>query len=293
MSKDFNDNHDKSNEDEDEFKDEFNDEDEGTSTDEEEEDDENSSEEDEGNDDDEDSEEGSKEDKQKKKDEAFLAKFKDKKPEEIIEMYKNLEKKVDSIALKKAQKLLEGAGVKVSDKKVETEQKKQEDEDDFDLTDDQIKKMSPKEFAQWADKRITLKATKIASEIISKSNEVRDNVKREISEATKAHPHLKTNKQYRDIVLDKIEASKSRGKTITLKEACKMVDEAMGIKPGEGGKKEDDNKDEKKEEKKKPRTEVEKQDGTDAEKTKTEEDQVLEGMMSAGGKKSVLGGLGI
>ena len=203
-------------------------------------------------------------------------------------MYRNLEKQVDSLALKKAQKLFEKAGVKVETKEIKKESDKTEDDMEFDLTDEQLKKMTPKQFAEWTDKRIQARATKIASQIISRTNEVRENVRREIAEATKIHPHLKTNKAYRDLVLDRIEASKARGKTMTLKEACKQVDEAMNIKPGE--KKED----EKKEEKKKPRTEVEKTEGTDGDKTKTEEDKVLEGILGAGGKgNGKLGGLGI
>lgn len=280
----INDNHDKTEDgiDEEELKDEdFENIDDDDSTSTEDDEDDNSSEED----DDEGSEEGSG----KKKVDTSMDKFKDKKPEEIIEMYRNLEKQVDSLALKKAQKLFEKAGVKVSDKDVKKAEEKVEEDSDFDLTDEEIKKMTPKQFAEWTDKRITAKATKIASQIIARSNDVRENVKREIAEATKLHPHLKTNKSYRDLVLDRIEASKSRGKTITLKEACKQVDEAMGIKPGE---KKDEEK--KPEEKKKPRTEVEKTEGTDGDKNETEDEKVLSGIKNAGGtSRSPLGGLGI
>lgn len=240
--------------------------------------------------DDEDPEEGSDDDDEgegedKKNDP--LAKFKGKSTEEVIEMYRNLETRIDSEALKKAQKILSSGGVTAKDKK----KADKAEEDDFDLTDEQIKAMTPKQFAQWADNRITLKATKIAQDIISRSTEVRENVRREIAQATKNHPHLKTNKQYREIVLDKIEASKSRGKLLTLTEACKQVDEAMGIKPGEG--KGDDKKKEDEKPKPKPRTGVEKQDGTDGEAPKTDEDKVKDGILNAGAKRSTLGGLGI
>lgn len=238
--------------------------------------------------DDEDPEEGSDDDDEgedKKNDP--LAKFKGKSTEEVIEMYRNLETRIDSEALKKAQKILSSGGVSAKDKK----KADKAEEDDFDLTDEQIKAMTPKQFAQWADNRITLKATKIAQDIISRSTEVRENVRREIAQATKNHPHLKTNKQYREIVLDRIEASKARGKLLTLTEACKQVDKAMGIKPGEG--KGEEKKKEEEKPKPKPRTGVEKQDGTDGEQPKNDEDKVKDGMLNAGGKKSVLGGLGI
>ena len=202
-------------------------------------------------------------------------------------MYRNLESRIDSEALKKAQKLLANSGGTVTAK--DKKEAEEAEEDDFDLTDEQIKAMTPKQFAKWADNRITLKATKIAQEVISRSNEVRTNVRREISQATKNHPHLKTNKQYREIVLDKIEASKARGKLLTLTEACKQVDEAMGIKPGA----KEEKKDEEKKPKPKPRTTVERQDGVDGEAPKTEEEKIKEGILNAGGRKSGLGGLGI
>lgn len=206
-----------------------------------------------------------------------LDKFKNKSTEEVISMYKNLEKKLDAEALKKAQKLLAQGRLSQEEKKV--------DEDELDLTEDEIKAMSPKEFAQWADNRITFKATKIARDIIERTTEVRENVRREIAQATKSHPHIKTNKQYREIVLEKIEAHKARGKVLTLIEACQQVDEAMGIKVGEEKKKD--------EPKPKPRTGVEKQEGGDSDPLKTDEEKVKDGILGAGAKSKGLGGLGI
>lgn len=229
-------------------------------------------------------EEGSDDDDEPADPKDPMAKFKGKSAEEVIEMYKNLEHRIDSEAMRKAQELLTKGG-KVPAKKTKQEEK---DEDDIDLTEEQIKNMTPREFAKWTDKRIALKATQIARDMIERSNEVRENVQKEIKEVTAKHPHLKTNPKYREIVLDRIEAAKSRGKTLTLKEACRQVDEAMDIKVE---KKPDDKPVEKK---KKPRTTVEKTEGGDSEPPTTEEDKVKNGILNAGGKSpSALGGLGI
>jgi len=204
-------------------------------------------------------------------------KFKGKTAKEVVDMYRNLESSVDKRAVKKAQELLAKSGLKLTD----MPKKEEEEEDDFDLTDEQIKKMTPREFAKWADGRIAKKATKIASDQIARSNEVRRNVSKEIAQTLIKHPHLKTNKEYRAIVLDSIEASKSRGKNLSLKEACAQVDKAMSIKV-----------EEKKEVKKKPRTAMEKNEGIDP-KPEKDKDDVVQGIMDAGGKGGQkLGGLG-
>ena len=216
-------------------------------------------------------------------DESIPEKFRGKSAADIAKSYTELESQVERKALEKAQEILANGGVKP--KKQEAE----EEEDTLDLSEEEIAKMTPRQFAQWADKRITKKATEIAQKTINQSNETRDNVRREIRDATKEHPHLKTNKSYREMVLDKIEASQSRGKTLTLREACKAVDQAMDIKPGDS-KKEGEEKIEKKQ---KPRTGVEKQEGTDAEPNKTDEDKVKEGMLNAAKSTGPLGGLGV
>ena len=208
-------------------------------------------------------------------------KFRGKTAKEIREMYRNLESRIDQEALKKAQEILTkfNGGTKPEEP---------EEDDDFDLTEEEIKKMSPKEFAKWTDKRISAKATQIASKIIQQSNEVRETVKRDIREATAKHPHLKTNKQYRELVLDRIEASKARGNILSLKDACKQVDDAMGIKPGEAP------KEKKPEEKKKPRTAMEKNKPGGEGAPKSDDEKVLDGILNAGGKGAgKLGGLGI
>lgn len=237
---------------------------------------------------DDDSDKGA-DDKGKKGKFVMPDKFKGKSAEEIAEAYKNLEGMIGDKALEMAQNFLAKKGIKA--KPEDGEKKDGEDDDDFDigLTDDEIAKMSPKEFARHLNRKITEKATEIARNAIERSNEVKTNVSREIKEATKAHPHLKENKEYREIVLSIIEAANAKGKIVTLKEACEKADKAMGIKPGE--KKADD--DQGGEKKKKPKTGVEKQDGSDGKPVKSDEDRVKEGMMNAGQSTGVLGGLGV
>lgn len=238
---------------------------------------------------DESDDEDEEEDKGKKKGKAFVMpdKFKGKSAEEIAKSYTELEGMIGEKALEMAQKFLTSKGIKA--KEEDTKNKDGEEEDfDIGLSDEEIAKMSPKEFARHLNRKITEKATEIAKNAIERSNEVKTNVSREIKEATKAHPHLKENKEYREIVLSIIEAANAKGKIVTLKEACEKADKAMNIKPAE---RKDDAGGEGK--KKKPKTAVEKQDGSDGKPVKSDEDRVKEGMMNAGQSTGFLGGLGV
>lgn len=248
-----------------------------------------SDDEDEEDDEESDEDEGDKGKKEKKGEFVMPEKFKGKSAEEIAKAYQNLEGMVGQKALEMAQNFLTKKGIKA--KPEDGKKKDGDDDEEFDigLSDAEIAKMSPKEFARHLNRKITEKATEIARNAIERSNEVKTNVSREIKEATKAHPHLKENKEYREIVLSIIEAANAKGKVITLKEACEKTDKAMNIKPGE--KKEDLDEDGKP--KKKPKTAVEKQDGGDGKPVKTDEDRVKEGMMNAGSSGSFLGGLGV
>lgn len=240
--------------------------------------------------DDEDEEDDSEEEDKGKKGKFVMPdKFKGKSAEEIAEAYKNLEGMIGDKALEMAQNFLAKKGIKA--KPEDGEKKDGEDDEDFDigLSDEEIAKMSPKEFARHLNRKITEKATEIARNAIERSNEVKTNVSREIKDATKAHPHLKENKEYREIVLSIIEAANAKGKIVTLKEACEKADKAMNIKPGD--KKPDTDADGKP--KKKPKTGVEKEDGSDGKPVKSDEDRVKEGMMNAGQSTGVLGGLGV
>lgn len=232
-----------------------------------------------GEDDDQEDDEGAG----KKKDKGVFVipeKFKGKSVEDVIKAYQNLEGMTNVKAMELAQQFLLKKGITV---KPEDAKKDEEETDEFDigLTDEEIAKMQPKEFARHMNKIITERATKIATDTIVRNNEIKTNVSREIKEATKAHPHLKENKEYRDIVLSIIEAGSSKGKIITLKEACEKADKGMGIKPSGTT-----------EVKKKPRTEVERADGPSGDgKVPTELDRIKSGMLRGGNTGGFLGGL--
>ena len=201
-------------------------------------------------------------------DERVPEKFRGKTPFEVLESYSNLEGMVNTKALDIAKQMLGG-------KKPDEEAAKDgEVEDDFGLTEDQMKAMTPKAFLAHINKTITERAQKIVTDTLSRTNEVRNTVKTEIRTVTKAHPHLKTNPDYRKIVLDTIEAAQNRGEKLTLTDACKQVDKAMGIKPGAPAK--DPAKP-----KKKPRTAVETTDGPGGGEDDSEEKKVQDGILGA------------
>jgi len=241
-------------------------------------DEEETEEEDESEDDEKGDEEEEKGKKDKKDDKGELPeKFKGKSTKQIIDMYTNLEGMIADKALEMAGNFLKKKGLKA----VEEEKGDEEEEFDLGLTDDQISKMTPKDFAKHLNRKITEKATKIAQETLERSEEVRGNVKREIAEATKTHPHLKENKEYRDVVLSIIEAANAKGEVVTLKSACEKADRALGVKKEE------------KKDKKPLRTAVEKGEGGDEGKPMSDEDKVLKGIVNAGKSNNFLGGLGV
>lgn len=225
-------------------------------------------------------EEEEEEDKKPEKvedDPRIPAKFKGKTAAEIAEAYTNLESHMNTKAIEIAQQLLGGQ------KPNKDAVKENEVEDDFGLTEEELKNMSPKDFLNHVNKTITERAQKIVADTMARTTEVRTAVKRDVRDAVKVHPHLKTNKQYRDIVIDMIDAAAARGKHLSLKDACKRADEAMNIKaePAKPPEKP-----------KKPRTGVERTDGVQGDDNLDEEDKVKAGIL--GGHKSTgLGGLGV
>lgn len=210
-------------------------------------------------------------------------KFKGKSKKEIMQSYRNLERSIGTKANELAQQMLKRKGVKA--KPTEEDQENEDGEFDFDLglTDEEIAKMKPGEFGKLLSRKILEKATEIAHNTIDRTNEMRGNVSREIKEATTAHPHLKTNPDYREVVISFIESAAGRGEVLSLKDACKKADKAMGIKkeekPGEG-----------KKPVKKNRLAVEKPGGSDGGKVKSDADRVREGIL--GGSNSSTGSLG-
>lgn len=221
-------------------------------------------------------------------------KFKGKSAEEIAKAYANLEQNVDARALKKAQDLLQkGGGLRKKDGTKPT--KKELDDFEEELKKVDFTKMKPDEFARWMNQRIMVQATRIAQGIFERSTALKQSVSKEIAEATKVHPHLKDNENYREVVISMIEAAAGRGETLTLKQACAKADKAMGIKPGAPKPKDKEEGEEGEEEeqpKKKPKTGVEKPEGGGGSKEKTDEERVKEGLLS-GGSSSGLGGLGV
>lgn len=218
-------------------------------------------------DDDTESEEGS---------EDPLSKFKGKSPEELIEMYKNLEGMIDRKASERAQEILaKGGNVRPKAKPAEGE-----DQDLLELVENtDFTKMSPKEFAKWMLGQVDKRALAKAQDLYDQNNRVKEAVSREIRDASKEFPRLKDSAEYREMVIAVIESAAGRGETVSLKEACKKVDRALGgqAKP---------------EEKKKPRTGVEKPTGTDSKPPESEDDQVIKGLRGTV-STGPLGGLGI
>ena len=218
-------------------------------------------------------------DEQKKEedDSRIPEKFKGKSAAEIAEAYTNLEGMITQKAMNLAQTMMGGK------KPDEEARKKAEEEEDIGLTDEEIKKMTPKQFVQHMRKLTDQRAQKIVADTIARQNEVRTNIRREIKAATKDHPHLKTNQQYRSIVLDIIDARKARGETITLKKACEEADSALNIKP----------EDKPKVNTKKKRAQVETTDGPAGKKDLDDEEKVKAGILGASQSTPGLGGLGV
>lgn len=227
-----------------------------------------------------DDEEAVEVDEEEQPDKRIPEKFKGKTAAEIAEAYTNLESHVNTKALAIAKDLMGG---KAPSKDAA---KKNEVEDDLGLTDEELKNMSPKQFLQHINKTINDRATKIASETITRSTSTRENVRKEIRDVTKAHPHLKTNDDYKNIVLDMIEASNARGEQLTLKQACAKADKAMGIKPAAPAA--DPAKP-----KKKLRTAVETTDGPGIKPETTEDDDVRARILGGGKSPGGLKGLGL
>lgn len=250
------------------------------------------SEEDDDSDEEEDSEEGDDDQEDEEGDDEDpddpMAKFKGKTAEQVVEMYRNLERTLNRKANAKAQELVQ----KLSKKGVVKGSDKTDKELEEELSKVDFSKMTPKQFAKWTLDQINQRAVNKAQEIFEQASNVKVAVSREIREASRIHPHLKDNADYRDVVIGLIESAAAKGQTLTLREACAKADKAMGIqaKKGKDGEGEGDGKGK---DKKKPRTGVEKPTGTDGGKQKTEDEKVRDSIMGGSSNRSDLGGLGI
>lgn len=193
--------------------------------------------------------------------------------EEVIKAYEDLEKKNPPKS-------------KIEEKPSKKEEGEDEDEGEIKIpTDEEIAKMTPKDFAAWMIKNVR----DMVSKTYESRSKVRDAVTTEIREAQKDHPLLKTSAEYRELVLALIDTAAQKGIVMPLKEACTKVDSFSGKVKG-------DTKvsDEEKTRLKKAKAQVERGSGgapasgdePDKEKAKVEK------IFGQGSPKTPLGGLG-
>ena len=119
---------------------------------------------------------------------------------------------------------------------------------------------------------------------------VQQSVAQEIREAKKDHPLLKTNAEYRELVLALIDNAAQKGVHMPLKEACAKVDAFSGTAKGETTTTEKERT-----RLKKAKAVVERGGGSSAspDDGKGAETKRLESVFGTGGSKSPLGGLGV
>jgi len=224
--------------------------------------------------------EESEDEEETEKDKGDEAKKKDKwhgkSREEVIKMYEDLENKKPT-----------------ETKTVDTKTQKKEDSDKKDSgngievpSDEDLAKMTPKQFAEWMVSTVK----NIVSDTYDTRSQMRDSVTQEIRDAKKDHPLLKTSSEYRELVLSLIDTASRKGTVISLKDACAKVDEFVGKVKG-------DTKvtDVEKIRLKKAKAQVERGAGapTTHGEEKGAEERRLEQIFGTSGSKSPLGGLGV
>lgn len=194
--------------------------------------------------------------------------------EEVIKAYEELEKKNPPKGK--------------TEKKPSPKKEEGEEEDDSEIkvpTDEELAKMTPKDFAAWMIKNVR----DMVSKTYESRSKVRDAVTTEIREAQKDHPLLKTSAEYRELVLALIDTAAQKGTVMPLKEACEKVDAFSGKIKGDTKVSDDE-----KTRLKKAKAQVERGvggapasgDEPDKEKAKVEK------IFGQGGPKTPLGGLG-
>lgn len=211
-------------------------------------------------------------------------KFKGKSAEEIAKSYNELEKMIDKKATEKAEEILKK---KKEGKDDEDEEEDEEEEIKPPMKDGKpdFSQFTPDKFADWVVQEIEKRAEAKAKKIFDEGSRVKESVTAEIKGAQKNHPLLKTNEEYRELVLAIVESAATKGKTVSLEEACKKVDTLVGKKEGTIEEKE-------KAKLKKAKAVVEKSGGSGGSgKEDTDEEKIKKSLL--GGSKSSLGGLGI
>ena len=172
------------------------------------------------------------------------------------------------------------------DKKKETDKKKTEVGKIEIPSNEELSKMSPAQFAEWVLKHIQSQVDSTVQE----RSAVQQSVAQEIREAKKDHPLLKTNAEYRELVLALIDNAAQKGVHMPLKEACAKVDAFSGTAKGETT-----TTDKERTRLKKAKAVVERGGGSSAspDDGKGAETKRLENVFGTGGSKSPLGGLGV
>ncbi len=198
--------------------------------------------------------------------------------EEVIKSYEELEKQAEELKTGKAGKTEEPEKPEAAETKT--------DEPEI-PTDEELAKMTPKGFAEWMINTVG----KMVDKTYETRGKVKDAVTAEIREAQKDHPLLKTNQEYREMILALIDAASQKGSVMPLKEACVKVDTMIGRVKGDGNKVSDEDK----ARLKKAKAQVERGAGAPAStgEEKGAEQKRLESIFGTGRSKSPFGGLGV
>jgi|GEM_PF-1018751 len=194
--------------------------------------------------------------------------------EEVIRLYEDIEKKSQPKQPEKTQD-------KPAKEKAET------GEEEFDVpSDEELAKMTPKQFAQW----MVIAVKNIVGKTYDEKTKLRDSVAQEIRDAQKDHPLLKTSPEYRELVLSLIENASQKGKALSLKDACAKVDGFAGTVKGDSKVSEAE-----KARLKKAKAQVERGAGapTSPVEEKGAEEKRLEQIFGTSRFKGPLGGLGV
>ena len=226
--------------------------------------------------------------------EEIPEKFRGKTKEEIAKSYIELERlrqkdlaKYKSEAEQKAQEAQDhyDRGDTKKGKKAESEMEEIINKINKEIDEADYTKMDPKSYG----KMMIEKQREMAEAVMNRDRVMRDSIQKEISEVSKEYPILQEKTEqaqaFRDLVLDIVSASKSRGEDAGLKVAVQKASRAMGgigTQPTE--------KKQPSQPAKKPRP-VEKTQAATPGTTKTEEDAVKEGILSAGQQSGGLRGL--
>lgn len=196
--------------------------------------------------------------------------------EEVIKDYESLEERIAT---------LEGKG-KPKEDEPENKDKPEDKESDI-PSPEELQKMTPTDFAKW----VMLRIDEGVKKTIESQSQIRDSVRKEISDAKKEHPL--NDPDYRKMVLAIIDAAGTKGTVIPLKEACKQVDAFLGKHKGEPNDAEDIS-DEERSRLKKAKAQVEsgagapaQPDGSDAETKR------IQKALGTSGSRGSLGGLGL